>query len=153
MLPIMKAKHSILEGHQAPARWHLPGWELLPLFVVVAWTGCSQPGKVAVEASPSGTYALVSVDGKGVPCPLTHDGHTLLIKRGSFTFTPPGACSSKLVFSPPSGGEATREVKATYTQQGSKLTMRWEGAGMTIGTFESDTFTMNNEGMVLQYRK
>jgi hypothetical protein len=47
----------------------------------------------------------------------------------------------------------TREVKATYTRQGSKLTMQWEGAGMTTGTVEGDMFTMNNEGMVFSYRK
>ena len=42
---------------------------------------------------------------------------------------------------------------ASYTRQGSKLTMKWEGAGMTTGTAEGDTFTMNNEGMVFAYRK
>jgi hypothetical protein len=31
--------------------------------------------------------------------------------------------------------------------------MRWQGAGMTIGSVAGDTFTMNNEGMVLAYRK
>jgi len=49
--------------------------------------------------------------------------------------------------------EMTREVKAAYTQEGSTLTMKWEGAGTTTGTVHGDTFTMNNEGMVFSYRK
>ena len=31
--------------------------------------------------------------------------------------------------------------------------MKWAEAGMTIGTVKGDTFTMNNEGMVLRGRK
>jgi hypothetical protein len=51
------------------------------------------------------------------------------------------------------GRDAAIEVKATYTREGPKLTMKWQGAGTTIGTVEGDIFTMNNEGMVFAYRK
>jgi hypothetical protein len=121
--------------------------------MAMTWVGCKQPAKVADEDNPAGTYNLVSVDGKPVPCALEHEGHTLTIKSGLFVINPEGTCSSKMVFSPPSGSDATREVKATYTRRGSKLTMKWEGAGTTIGTAKGDTFTMNNEGMVFAYRK
>lgn len=47
----------------------------------------------------------------------------------------------------------TREVNATYTQQGPNLIMEWEGAGTTEGTVEGDSFTMNNEGMIFVYKK
>jgi len=153
MLPIMKPKQHLVEIRQKPAAEHPYGWKLLSLFVTVALAACSQPGNAGTNDPPRGTYALVSVDGKKVPCLLQHDGHTLLIKSGTFSFDPTGTCISKMVFSPPSGNEATREVKATYAQQGSKLTMRWERAGTTIGTVEGDQFTMKNEGMVLLYRK
>jgi hypothetical protein len=53
----------------------------------------------------------------------------------------------------PSRGDSAAEVKATYTRQGSTLTMQWEGAGTTTGTVQGDTFTMNNEGMAFAYRK
>ncbi len=53
----------------------------------------------------------------------------------------------------PSGGDSSREVKATYTHEGGKLTMRWQGAGTTTGTIQENTFTMNNEGMLFEYRK
>ena len=72
---------------------------------------------------------------------------------GVFTINADGTCSSKIVFSMPSGGDSTREVKASYTRQGSTLTMKWEGAGMTTGTVTNNTFTMDNEGMIFAYRR
>jgi hypothetical protein len=57
------------------------------------------------------------------------------------------------VFIPPSGDEVIREVPATYTSDGSELTMQWQGAGVTVGTVRGDTFTMDNEGMIFIYRK
>ncbi|HVO52758.1 MAG TPA: hypothetical protein VMV60_17315 [Thermoanaerobaculia bacterium] len=94
----------------------------------------------------------MSVDGNAVPATVRH-GATLTVKSGVFIINADGTCSSKLVFSPPSGGDITREVKATYTRQRPTLTMKWEGAGTATGTVEGDTFTMNNEGMVFTYRK
>ena len=75
------------------------------------------------------------------------------IRSGSFTINADGTCASKMVFSVQSGPEATHEVSATYTKEGSKLTMQWKGAGKTMGTLDGNTFTMNNEGMVFVYKK
>ncbi len=105
------------------------------------------------DINPVGNYILVSVDGNKVPCTIQHEGHTLTIKSGGFTINADGTCGSKMVFSDPSGNEGSREVKATYARQGSTLTMQWEGAGTTTGTVEGDSFSMNNEGMILVYRK
>ena len=58
-----------------------------------------------------------------------------------------------MVIVPPSGTEVTRDVTATYTREGAKLRMQWEGAGRTEGTLANGTFKMNNEGMILEYRK
>ena len=74
----------------------------------------------------------------------------MTIQSGSFSINADGTCSSKMSLA---GRDAAIEVKATYTQEGPKLTMKWQGAGMTIGTIEGETFTMNNEGMVFAYRK
>ena len=121
--------------------------------MVAGWTGCEQAANVAAEVNPAGTYALVSVDGKAVPCTVQHEGRALTVKSGTFIINRDGTCSSKVSFSPPSGGDVLREVKASYTRQGAKLTMKWEGAGTTTGTVEGDTFTMNNEGMIFAYRR
>jgi hypothetical protein len=156
----MKTNQNESNGKQSRAMRYL-SLGALSLLMAVAWAGCKpaghatteKAGKAPTEINPVGTYALVSVGGKNVPCDLEHEGHSLKIKSGSFIISADGTCNSKMVFSPPGGNEATREVKATYTREGSKLTMQWEGAGMTTGTVQDDTFTMNNEGMVLAYRK
>lgn len=64
-----------------------------------------------------------------------------------------GTCSSRITFAPGSGKAVDRQVNASYTREGSTLTMKWEGAGMTTGNVNGNSFTMNNEGNVLAYRK
>jgi hypothetical protein len=153
MLGRMKLKFYRSQNKPDLRSRHLLYQFVLPVLMVIAWTGCKQQAKVVEGPDPLGTYALVTVDGNNVPCAVQHEGHTLTIKSGSFIINPDSTCSSKVVFGPASGGDVTREVKATYTREGSKLTMRWEGAGTTTGGIEGGTFTMNNEGMVFAYRK
>ena len=129
---------------------------LLSLLVVVgllALTACEQRKPTAENVKPASAYTLVSVDGKPVPCSIEHEGTKLAVRSGTFLITDDGTCVSKVLFSPPSGQEVTREVKASYTLQGQTLTMKWEGAGVTTGTVQGDDFTMNNEGMNFAYRR
>ena len=100
-----------------------------------------------------GVYNLVSADGKAVPANVSHEGVNVQVRSGTLTINADGTCSSKMVFVPPPGTEVTNEVTATYTRDGSKLTMQWKGAGTTVGTINGNAFTMENEGMVLVYRK
>jgi hypothetical protein len=130
----------------------------LALGLAASGTGCKPETKVEPKAAAgvntAGTYTLVSVDGNNVPCAVKHEGKDgLTVKSGSFVLNADGTCSSKVVFTAPNGTDATREVKATYTQDGSKLTMKWEGAGTTSGTVADNSFNMNNEGMIFAYRK
>jgi hypothetical protein len=112
-------------------------------------------GSAGLSGGPdlSGVYTLVSVDGKDVPTSISHEGASLEVRSGTFTLNADGTCSTKTIFVPPTGSEVAREVSATYTQDGSTLTMKWEGAGETVGTLQGGTFTMNNEGIVFVYRK
>jgi len=153
MIGTMKTKHSSLNGENQHVTRHSLGWCLLALFLALAWAGCKQDAKVSADTNPTGTYTLASVDGKQVPCALTHEGATMTVKSGVFIINGDGTCSSKITFSMPAQGDVSREVKAAYTRQGTKLTMKWEGAGTTMGNVESNTFTMDNEGMVFAYRK
>jgi hypothetical protein len=116
-------------------------------------SACKPEAKVAKDVDPTGVYALVSVNGNQVPASVSHDGTALQVRSGTFTIKADGTCSTKTVFVPPSGSEVAREVSATYTKEGSKLTMQWKGAGTTTGTIEGKTFKMDNEGMVFVYRK
>ena len=113
--------------------------------------GNAQNSGVVVDAV--GEYTLVSVDGKIVPATVSHDGSSLQVRSGKFSINADGSCSTTTVFVPPNGKEVAREVSAKYTQAGATLTMTWKGAGMTCGTIEGKTFTMNNEGMLFVYTK
>ena len=156
----MKPLQDELNGEHGRATRHLLQLCLLPLFMVVVCAGCKQEAKVAADTktvaataadlNPVGTYPLVTVDGNKVPCTVQHEGHTMTINSGSFDINADGTCSSKMSLE---GRDAAIEVKATYTRDGPKLTMKWQGAGMTIGTIEGNTFTMDNEGMVFVYKK
>ena len=114
---------------------------------------CRLQRTAATGADPDGVYALVSVDGKCLPATVSHGKAELQVRSGSFSITADGTCSSKITMVPPSGKAVTREVSATYTKDGSKLKMRWKGAGRTVGTIDGRTFTMENEGMVFVYKR
>lgn len=116
-------------------------------------SACKHEANVAGGVDPAGVYALIAVDGKNVPASIAHDGVAVQVRSGVFTFNPDGTCGTKTVFVPPSGAEVTREVTATYKRNGPNLTMRWKGAGVTTGTIDGDTFTMNNEGLLFVYKK
>lgn len=117
------------------------------------WAKWDKLLKAANAKDISGVYSLVSVDGKPVPASVNHDGATLQVRSGSFTIGRDGTCNSKMTFVPPSGSEATMDVKATFTREGRTLRMTWAGAGSTTGTVEGNTFSMNNVGMLLVYKK
>jgi hypothetical protein len=133
---------------------HFLGLYLISAFLMLAGTGCkkSEAGS-NTTIDPTGVYALVGVDGQNVPCSTTHEGHTMTIKSGVFTINGDGTCGSRITLSVPSRGDLNVDVKATYTRLGAELTMRWEGAGMTMGNVDGSAFTMTNEGMVFAYRK
>lgn len=135
----------------------VPCWRLLCGLAVLLGMlcgGCNNNAKAPADSAIAGTYGLVSVDGRAVPCELRHDGTMMTVRSGRFSINADGTCISKMVVKLPSAAtETTVEVKATYTRRGEKLTMKWERAGTTTGTIQGDTFTMINEGVVYVYEK
>ncbi len=109
--------------------------------------------KAANENTISGAYTLMTVNGKQLPATISHDGQAQQIRSGTFTIQPDGKCSSKLTFGPPGGAVSTIEVAATSTRDGPRLRLQWERAGTTSGIIASNTFTMENEGIVFSYKK
>ena len=126
---------------------------LLAVLLMLALTGCKNSPRATAAIHPAGVYTLISVDGKSVPCNLTHEGVAMIVKSGGFTINADGTCRSLSIFSVPPHPDVHREVNATYTQNGAELTMRWQRAGMTKGRINGNEFTMNNEGMIFFYRK
>jgi hypothetical protein len=131
-----------------------------------ALSGCRSPGNAAAPAPSrtgapdaaqpadvSGTYVLVSINGSALPYTMTHEPPGVRVTSGSFTINADGTCTSDVSFVLPSGEAMSRPVSATWTRDGAKLTMSWQGAGTTVGTVEGDTFTMDNEGQLFAYRK
>jgi len=146
----MKQSRSELNGLARRTTRRSLQWCLLPLVIAMAWVGCKKEATVADENNPVGTYRLVSVDRNRLPCAVQHEGRAMTVNSGGFVINADGTCSSKMLLA---GSDSPIEVKATYTREGSKLTMQWQGAGTTTGTFEANTLTMNNEGKVFTYRK
>jgi hypothetical protein len=146
-----KSNRSNLKPQNTPP--HCLGLCLISIFLVLAGTGCKNETGGGAGLDPTGVYALISVDGKNVPCSLFHEGESPTIKSGVFTITADSHCRSQIIFSVKPGQDITREVKASYTRQGTELTMQWEGAGVTMGNVNGNTFTMTNEGTVFVYRK
>lgn len=145
----------------------VPRCILCTLAVCVLLSGCrgAETPRAETPASSSaatdaaelpdiaGSYMLVSINGTNLPFTITHEGPGIQVTSGTFTIRPDGTCAGTSAFVMPSGEARSREVSATYTRDGFKLTIQWEGAGVTTGTIEGDTFTMENEGQVLLYRK
>jgi hypothetical protein len=131
----------------------------LPLCLVLfalgfCFSGCGN-GKTAANSTPdhTGTYALVSIDGKTLPCTPPHEGGAPEVQSGSLTLNADGTHSSSITFRVPPDKTGTREVKGTYTRDGVTLNMKWEGAGTTTAKLEGSNLTMINEGIAFAYRK
>lgn len=125
---------------------------LAPLAVLV-WAGCQPKVKLAADIDPTGTYALVSVDGSPLPATVTTIAEELTVKEGTLVIDADGTCASRTVSSRPSGKDIVQEEKCAYTRQGSTFTMRWEGDGTTTATVDGRTFTVHSEGMVFVFRR
>ncbi len=148
----MKTKQSANDFNRENYTARIVAVSLLAILLLPALTGCKNK-TVVTGPDPVGVYTLVSVDGKTLPCTLTHAGTTMNIQSGSFTITAEGKCTSSINLSMGSNQNLTKITQATFTQSGAELTMNWERAGTTRGSVADDTFTMNNEGMIFAYRK
>ena len=125
----------------------------LSLAVGLLFPACKPVGKPVHNQEIAGVYGLVAVNDRKLPASVTHEGVALQVRSGSFTFNADGTCATQTTFVLPAGREVVRDVRATYTRDGGRFTMKWQGAGTTVGTLETNTFTMDNEGMRFTYRK
>ena len=103
----------------------------LPLLLLaMASAGCRQVEPVAADIDPLGVFALVSIDGKAVPCDLAHGGMSVPVRGGVFTIRADGTCISEMSLTAPGGRDVVVTRSATFTRQGPTLTMKWEGFGV-----------------------
>ncbi len=107
----------------------------------------------SVDSTISGYYQLVSVNDEAVPGLVNHRFTQLRIHAGDFTIRSDGSCSTRLEFSPPFGGKELRVSHCEYEQEGSQLTMRWLGAGQTVGELAGSSFSTDNQGMEFVFQR
>ena len=135
---------------------HLPRLIALGLLALLLLGGLARSrAQSANQPAPaaSDTYALVSVDGKKVPCTIDHEGTAMQVHSGTFTVTTNGQVTSVMIISVGDKKNVRIERTATYTEKNSELTMKWQNFGMTKGQIAGNTFTMTNEGMAYVYKK
>jgi len=113
--------------------------------------GCASRRGGASGPDMTGEYRLLSIDGRAVPCFLSHQGMWMTIRGGAFRISDDGTCGSRMDVVAPNGRDVTVERCATYTRSGAKIAMRWQGFGETTGTLDGDVFSMDNEGNVYAY--
>ncbi len=116
-------------------------------------SGCRQEPAQTKDAVPTGTYTLATIDGNKLPCKPAHEGGAPEVKSGSITLNPDGTFISTMSYGTPDGKTGSRDFSGTYTREHNLFTLQWKGAGTTTAELEGNTFTMNNEGMLLAYRK
>ncbi len=126
------------------------------LALALGSSGCRPGAPEATKATASndtGTYNLASIDGKPLPCRPAHEGGAPIVNAGAITLNADGTFTSTMSYSQPGGQTNSRDFSGTYTREGSKFTLKWNGAGTTTAELTQNTFTMNNEGSLLAYRK
>jgi hypothetical protein len=100
-----------------------------------------------------GTYVLTTIDGNQLPFNPTGAGRGPQFRSGAITLQPNGNFKSALTYRMPDGQVATRDSSGSYTREGSSFKLQWNGAGVTTGTLEGSTFTIEDDGLRCVYRK
>jgi len=77
----------------------------------------------------------------------------MTVKSGVFIINGDGHLQQQDNLFHAGAGRCQSRGQAAYTRQGNKAHHEVGGAGTTMGNVESNTFTMDNEGMVFAYRK
>ena len=124
---------------------------LLILLLLGLWLpACSQ---ASGPSDPTGTYRLVNIDGNALPYAPPHEGGAPQVVSSTLTLNADGTFRMSMSYATTPGNSISRDFSGTYTREGAVLTMLWKGAGKTTATFQGNTLTLNNEGILFAYQK
>jgi len=126
---------------------------LMLLVVGLFLVACNQGSETAEPSDHTGTYSLVSIDGNELPYTPSHAGGAPQVLSSTLTLNADGTFHMSMSYGTESGNPVSREFNGTYTREDSSFRLQWEGAGVTTGTLEGDTLTIDNEGLLFAYRK
>jgi hypothetical protein len=134
-------------------RAHCPS-ALMLLFIGLFLPACRQGTTVvSTNPEPAGTYALVSINGNKLPYTPPHEGGAPEVQSSAMTLKADGTFTSTVTYGMPGGKSSSHDFSGTFTCEDTRLTLRWNGAGLTILKLEGNSFTMDNEGILFTYRK
>ena len=125
------------------------------LFLVLLLLGLWLPAckQVSGPSDVTGTYLLVTIDGRELPYTPAHQGGAPQVVSSTLTLDAGGTFRMSMSYATTPGNSISRDFGGTYTQEGTVLSMLWKGAGKTTATLEGSTLTLNNEGILFAYRK
>ena len=76
----MKAKSSSNKTNLETYTARIVALGLLAACLLLALTGCQHESTANPGPDPAGAYALISVDGKTVPCTINHEGTAMTVE-------------------------------------------------------------------------
>ena len=121
--------------------------------LALALPGCRQAETPAKASDPSGTYTLATINGNKLPFTPPHEGGAPEVQSGAITLNADGTFTSTMAYRLPGGRDGSRDFSGVYTRSGAVFRLEWKGAGVTPATLETNTLTIDNEGMKCAYRK
>lgn len=111
-------------------------------------------GKAGTSNSYLGTYDLVNIDGNPLPYTPPHEGGAPEILSSTLTLNEDGTFQMSMTYGTTPGNSISRDFTGTYSiLDDGTLRFIWEGAGITPGTLDKNTVTVNNEGILFVYEK
>lgn len=121
--------------------------------LALALPGCRQGESPAKTSDHVGTYTLATINGNRLPFTPPNEGGAPQIESGAIALLADGSFSSTMTYRMPDGKVGNRGSSGSYTRQGSSFKLEWKGAGVTLGTLEGNTFTIDDDGLKCAYRK
>jgi hypothetical protein len=100
-----------------------------------------------------GTYNLVTIDGRPLPYTPPHAGGAPEVLSSTLTLNADGSFQMSMTYRTTPGNSISRDFTGTYTLKEGTFRFKWEGAGVTPGALDSNTVTINNEGVSFAYEK
>ncbi len=124
---------------------------LLVSLVLGLWLpACNQASE---PSELTGAYRLVNIDGHELPYTPSHEGGAPQVVASTLTLNADGTFRMSMSYGTTPGNSISRDFSGTYTSEGAVLNMLWKGAGKTTATFQGNTLTLNNEGILFAYQK
>jgi ABC-type phosphate transport system substrate-binding protein len=125
------------------------------LVLLLALAACSD--SMSPEESLIGRYALVTVNGSGLPyVELQQGSYKLELTAGHVQVNTDHTCSTSLTYRETEGTESATETfpfACTWTLTGNQVRLTYTAGGSDTGVVSGDDITIVSEGISFLFRK